>query len=218
MMLFVSNDGALRSAGGVDPKAGFDIHPTRLRLLQVATRLFQQRGYHAVGLAEILALSETPKGSLYHHFPRGKPELAEACITRIAASTLAALDEASAEGTDIIGFLRQLGEEAAAWLERTDWRDGSLLAVIGQEQGGDDSALADAVRIAYQRIEMRLAKWLMLEGVAVARARDIAATIIAAHEGAMLLARCRRDTAPVVLVTDILCAMVDRGSIGAVND
>lgn len=211
MMLFVSTDGALRAQAPGMSKPQEDVHPTRLRLLQVATRLFQQRGYHAVGLAEILALSETPKGSLYHHFPGGKPELAEACITRIAASTLAALDDASASGADIIGFLRQLGAESSAWLEKTDWRDGSLLAVIGQEQGGDESTLADAVRIAYQRIEMRLAKWLMLEGVAVARARDIAATIIAAHEGAMLLARCRRDTAPVTLTTQMLCAMVERG-------
>ena len=211
MMLFVSTEGAPKSA---PPNSAGDapaIHPTRLRLLQVATRLFQQRGYHAVGLAEILALSETPKGSLYHHFPGGKQELAEACITRVAASTLAALDDASESGTDIIGFLQQLGKESSAWLERTDWRDGSLLAVIGQEQGGDNSPLADAVRIAYQRIEMRLAKWLMLEGVTVARARDIAAAIIAAHEGAMLLARCRRDTAPVALVIAMLCAMVERG-------
>lgn len=211
MMLFVSNDGVVRAATAGAAAANSGGHPTRLRLLQVATRLFQQRGYHAVGLAEILALSETPKGSLYHHFPGGKPELAEACITRIAASTLSALDEASNSGTDIIGFLRQLGAESCVWLERTDWRDGSLLAVIGQEQGGGDTALADAVRIAYQRIEMRLAKWLMLEGIAVARSRDIAATIIAAIEGAMLLARCRRDTAPVALTTDMLCAMVERG-------
>jgi TetR/AcrR family transcriptional repressor of lmrAB and yxaGH operons len=211
MMLFVSNDGVLRAPPASGVTEAVAVHPTRLRLLQVATRLFQQRGYHAVGLAEILALSETPKGSLYHHFPGGKQELAEACITRIAASTMAALDEASASGTDIIGFLRQLGAESCAWLERTDWRDGSLLAVIGQEQGGGNGPLADAVRIAYQRIEMRLAKWLMLEGIAVARARDIAATIIAAHEGAMLLARCRRDTAPVALTTDMLCAMVELG-------
>lgn len=211
MMLFVSTEGVVRSASAAAPPPAEAVHPTRLRLLQVATRLFQQRGYHAVGLAEILLLSETPKGSLYHHFPGGKPELAEACITRIAASTLAALEQASATGTDIIGFLRQLGAETSAWLERTDWRDGSLLAVIGQEQGGEDGTLADAVRIAYQRIELRLAKWLMLEGIAGARARDIAATIIAAHEGAMLLARSRRDTSPVALVTDMLCAMVERG-------
>jgi TetR/AcrR family transcriptional repressor of lmrAB and yxaGH operons len=212
MLEFLTTENAFSTTARGQPDARAPtIHPTRLRLLQVATRLFQQRGYHAVGLAEILLLSETPKGSLYHHFPGGKQELAEACITRIAASTLDALDHAAASGADIIGFLRQLGSETSAWLERTDWRDGSLLAVIGQEQGGEQGPLADAVRFAYQRIEMRLAKWLMLEGVAVARARDIAATIIASQEGAMLLARSRRDTAPVQLVTDMLCAMVERG-------
>jgi len=86
-----------------------------------------------------------------------------------------------------------------------------LLAIIGQEEGGANSALSQAVRIAYQRIEMRLAKWLMLEGVAVARAREIAATIIAAHEGALVLARSRRDTAPLTLVSDMLRVLVERG-------
>lgn len=187
------------------------IHPTRLRLIAVATRLFQQRGYHAVGLAEILALAEAPKGSLYHHFPAGKRELAEACIAGNADASIAALDQAAQSGMDIVAFLRTLSEQSAIWLERTDWLDGSLLAVIGQGQGGESGALADAVRIAYQRIEMRLAKWLMLEGVAVARARDIAATIIAAQEGALVLARCRRDGAPLALVATMLCDMVERG-------
>jgi len=187
------------------------MHPTRLRLISVATRLFQQRGYHAIGLAEILALSETPKGSLYHHFPGGKPELAEACVTRIAESSLRAIDQLSNNGLDIIGFLRNLSDVTAQWLQRTDWLDGSLLAVIGQEQGGAEGPLSEAVRIAYQRIEMRLARWLMAEGVAVARARDMAATIIAAQEGALVLARSRHDAAPVALVTDMLCVMVERG-------
>lgn len=187
------------------------MHPTRLRLISVATRLFQQRGYHAIGLAEILALSETPKGSLYHHFPGGKPELAEACVTRIAESSLRAIDQLSNNGLDIIGFLRNLSDVTAQWLQRTDWLDGSLLAVIGQEQGGAEGPLSEAVRIAYQRIEMRLARWLMAEGVAVARARDMAATIIAAQEGALVLARSRHDAAPVALVTDMLCMMVERG-------
>lgn len=197
------------TSGGGDPSS--DMHPTRLRLIMVATRLFQQRGYHAIGLSEILALSETPKGSLYHHFPGGKQELAEACINRNAESSLAALDRVSATGLDIIGFLRNLSDVTAAWLQRTDWLDGSLLAAIGQEQGGASSPLGEAVRIAYQRIEMRLARWLMAEGVAVARARDMAATIIASQEGALVLARSRHDAAPVRLVTDMLCAMVDRG-------
>ena len=210
MLAFLS----AQSASETTPQVGSTerpVHATRARLVLVATRLFQQRGYHAIGLAEILALSETPKGSLYHHFPGGKSELAEACIARIANATLTALDEAAASGIDIVGFLETLAQETSTWLDRTDWRDGSLLAIIGQEEGGANSALSQAVRIAYQRIEMRLAKWLMLEGVAVARAREIAATIIAAHEGALVLARSRRDTAPLTLVSDMLRVLVERG-------
>jgi TetR/AcrR family transcriptional repressor of lmrAB and yxaGH operons len=207
MLAFLLDPAALSGAGN----GASDMHPTRLRLISVATRLFQQRGYHAIGLAEILALSETPKGSLYHHFPGGKPELAMACVTRIADSSLHAIDQLSASGLDIIGFLRNLSDVTAAWLQRTDWLDGSLLAVIGQEQGGAAGPLSEAVRIAYQRIEMRLARWLMAEGVAVVRARDMAATIIAAQEGALVLARSRHDATPVTLVTDMLCVMVERG-------
>lgn len=208
---------AFLSAHPVDPtRSGSTavarpIHATRTRLLLVASQLFQQRGYHATGLAEILLLSETPKGSLYHHFPGGKSELAEACVTRIADGTVAAIDQAAESGVDIIGFLQTLARETAEWLKRTEWLDGSLLAVIGQEEGGSDSALSEAVRIAYQRIEMRLTKWLMNEGIMAARARDIAATIIASHEGALVLSRSRRDAAPVKLVANMLCMLVERG-------
>src|SRR3989344_5384298 len=167
MLAFLLDPAAL--SGPADGAS--DMHPTRQRLISVATRLFQQRGYHAIGLAEILALSETPKGSLYHHFPGGKPELAEACVTRIAESSLAAIDRLSGSGLDMIGFLRRLAEGTAAWLQRTAWTHGR----------------------------------------GVPRARDMAATIIAAQEGALVLARSRHDAAPVTLVTDMLCTMVDRG-------
>lgn len=49
---------------------------TRDRLVQAATRLFRQRGYDGTGLTEILTEAGVPKGSLYHHFPEGKADLA----------------------------------------------------------------------------------------------------------------------------------------------
>lgn len=49
---------------------------TREKLAWTAAKLFQERGYHGVGLNEILAAAELPKGSLYHHFPNGKSDLA----------------------------------------------------------------------------------------------------------------------------------------------
>ena len=41
----------------------------RERLLDTAADLFAQRGYHAVGINEIIAKSETAKATFYHHFP-----------------------------------------------------------------------------------------------------------------------------------------------------
>lgn len=49
---------------------------SRDKLAWTAAKLFQERGYDGVGLNEILVAAELPKGSLYHHFPNGKPDLA----------------------------------------------------------------------------------------------------------------------------------------------
>ena len=55
--------------------------PTKDRLILSAATLFRTRGYHGVGLADLLADAKAPKGSLYHHFPNGKSDLAMAAAT-----------------------------------------------------------------------------------------------------------------------------------------
>jgi len=42
---------------------------TRAHILEVGRGLTAQRGYTAVGLAELLKTAEVPKGSFYHFFP-----------------------------------------------------------------------------------------------------------------------------------------------------
>lgn len=180
------------------------LHPTRLRLVQVAARLFQQRGLNGVGVTEILSEAGVPKGSLYHHFPGGKPELAQAAIAWVADEAIAGIERGVAAGIGVAGYIGKLARDSAQWLEKTNFRDGSLLAVIGQEEAAAAGPIGDAVKVAYQRIELRLAKWMMAEGLSLAAARDQAATAIAAMEGALVLARARRDTAPLKLVAGLL--------------
>lgn len=50
--------------------------PTKDRLIRAAAQLFRVRGYHGVGLNDLLEAADAPKGSLYHHFPNGKSDLA----------------------------------------------------------------------------------------------------------------------------------------------
>jgi TetR/AcrR family transcriptional repressor of nem operon len=43
-------------------------HVTKQRLLDAGLALMLERGYHAIGVQDVLAATGTPKGSFYHHF------------------------------------------------------------------------------------------------------------------------------------------------------
>ncbi|MCE8006505.1 TetR/AcrR family transcriptional regulator [Aestuariivita sp.] len=55
--------------------------PTKDRLIRSAAHLFRRHGYNGVGLNDLLDQASAPKGSLYHHFPNGKSDLAIAAAT-----------------------------------------------------------------------------------------------------------------------------------------
>ncbi|MDT4998837.1 MAG: TetR/AcrR family transcriptional regulator, lmrAB and yxaGH operons repressor, partial [Mycobacterium sp.] len=69
---------------------------SRVALIESAATLFRRQGYAATGINQILAAADVKAGSLYHHFPDGKAELAAAVvdgaggdITRLLLSVLA---------------------------------------------------------------------------------------------------------------------------------
>ena len=51
--------------------------PTRERILYASAERFRRQGYSGTGLKEIVMAADAPFGSLYHHFPGGKHQLAE---------------------------------------------------------------------------------------------------------------------------------------------
>ena len=73
--------------------------PTKERLIHAAARLFHTQGYNGVGMNEILAEAKAPKGSLYHHFPAGKSDLAVAAATWASDGMLRTM-AASFEGAE----------------------------------------------------------------------------------------------------------------------
>ncbi|MEL7150132.1 MAG: TetR/AcrR family transcriptional regulator [Pseudomonadota bacterium] len=67
---------------------------TREKLAWTAAKLFQEKGYHGAGLAEILKATGLPKGSLYHHFPNGKSDLALEAAALAHRETTRIIDDA----------------------------------------------------------------------------------------------------------------------------
>jgi AcrR family transcriptional regulator len=78
---------------------------TRAHLIEVATRLFAERGYDGTSVEAVLADSGVSRGSLYHHF-RGKDALFWAVLEGVAAHVGQQMMDAERDAPDPVAALR----------------------------------------------------------------------------------------------------------------
>src|ERR671936_2938687 len=72
---------------------------TPARILDIAERLVQSRGFNGYSYADVAAELGITKASLHYHFA-GKAELGQALVERYAARFAAALETVDAAGGD----------------------------------------------------------------------------------------------------------------------
>ena len=187
---------------------------TRERILATASGLFQRQGYHATGLNQVLAEGKAPKGSLYFHFPRGKEQLAAEAITAGAHEVRDELRDALDAASGPVAGLAAVAEFLGARLVATGFRAGSPIATVALDIAAESEPIRVACAAAYAlwgtEIAERFAGW----GVPADRRGPLATMVIAAIEGALLLARVRQEVAPLHEVADVLGNLV-RGECGA---
>lgn len=162
---------------------------TRDRLLAVALLRFRQRGYHGVGINEILAEAQAPKGSLYHHFPGGKPQLAREVIERVTQGLLEWLGEGGAPLHDRV---LKTGGRIAQWMRETAPGDGptgcALLAGFATDLDTEPEVREAASR-AYGQLSERLRQGLVQDGWPPARAATQSLIVLSLLEGSGLIAQ-----------------------------
>jgi len=64
---------------------------SRSSMVRSAASLIRSRGVSATSFSEVLADSGAPRGSIYHHFPEGKRQLAQGAIQWTSERVLAHL-------------------------------------------------------------------------------------------------------------------------------
>ncbi len=180
---------------------------TSIRILDVAERLVQTRGFNAFSYADISRALHITKASLHYHFPT-KAKLGERLIERYRVAFLAALD-------DIDGSCREAGAKLRAYagiyinvLERNRM---CLCGMLAADYATLPKAMKDEVRRFFDANETwlvevvesgRVNKEIAFSGSAVEAAR----LLVAALEGAMLLARSHGDPARLRSAADQLLA------------
>lgn len=183
--------------------------PTRDRILHAAKQLFQQRGYYAVGTAEILEVSQAPKGSMYHHFPEGKEQIAIEVVNSIRDDVLEAMRGLQAKGMSAADSARTLAKGMAQWLKDSNYREGTMLASTTVGAVPDLPKLHAAIKGAFDEWRDHIVNSLIREGWSKPAATTMTHTLLAGVEGAMILARVDRDARVVVKVADTLAAMIE---------
>lgn len=180
---------------------------SRDAFLKSTAELLRRRGYAATGLNEIVARSGAPKGSLYFHFPGGKEQLAAAAMTRSGELLGGAMAAVLASHDDVGAALASLVDALAAGLEASGYRDGCPIATVALETAGNSQELTAVAGLAFDSWLEVLSARLEASGLSGAAAERRALLVLSAIEGALLLARVRRDLSPLLAVREELVTL-----------
>ncbi len=166
-------------------------------MVRGAAQLLRERGYTGTGFREVIELTGAPRGSIYHHFPGGKAELAGEAVEYVGSLARTVIDDSLADG-DPIGALRAFVELWRADFERSGYRAGCPILAIAVENHDEAPELLDAADRAFGQWETAFAGALRRAGVGRARAARLASLVVAAVEGAIVVSRARRDPQPLL--------------------
>ena len=167
---------------------------SKRRMIESAAVLFREQGYSGTGFRDVIEHSGAPRGSIYHHFPGGKSELAAETM-RYAGEVVAGRMARATRDGDPVGALHGYLDWWQHTLESTGFRAGCPVLAVAVETH-DDSAVADAAAAVFTLWESMFAATLRDAGVSRARAASLATLTVAAIEGAVVLCRAERTTQP----------------------
>lgn len=167
-------------------------------LVRAAMRLFRQQGYASTGLQQILADSGAPKGSLYYYFPDGKEALGRAAVDLAGELMSEMLSDLAERHKQPKAFVKALCEVMAGWMEESEFRSGDPIATTMLETAPHSPALTEAGLRAIDRWIEIVASVFANTGLSPREAKVRAQLLIATVEGALLLARIRQSTRPIL--------------------
>jgi TetR/AcrR family transcriptional regulator, lmrAB and yxaGH operons repressor len=163
---------------------------TRRRFVDTTAGLLHQHGYAGTSLNGILAASGAPRGSLYYHFPGGKDQLVQEATSNSVATVTEFLRDCFAPDRDPVVAVRRYAAEAARELSESGYVFGCPVAPLILD--AIDEELARICREAVDVWQGIVAARLRSAGLGE-RADSFASLVVSAVEGALVVARARRD-------------------------
>lgn len=167
------------------------------KMIERAAVLLATKGLQGTSFSEVLEASGAPRGSLYHHFPGGKDELVldalDAAGERALNYLVALKGKPAIEvATAFVGLWRMVLEKS---------KFGAGCAVVAVTVATEQPELIERAALVFRGWRVRLAELLAEGGLSPNQAASAAASLIAACEGGVIMARAERAFEPFDLAT-----------------
>jgi AcrR family transcriptional regulator len=183
---------------------------TKDRIVTTSAELFRRQGYTGTGLKQIVAEASAPFGSIYHFFPGGKEQLGAETIRWSGAMYGQLLPAVFDPAPDPVTAVRNFFAGAAEHLVESGYADACPIATVALEVSSSSEPLREACADVFDGWIDAATERLAGEGIETARARELAIGMVAALEGAFVLARALRSTEPLAVAGELTADAVQR--------
>ena len=183
---------------------------SRADMVRSAASLIRARGVSATSFSEVLEDSGAPRGSIYHHFPQGKEQLAGDAIKWTSERVLAHQRECQAKTP--AGVLECFIDMWRQVVIASNGTAGCVVAGVAVDTMPDAEDLMRLVKATFQSWIELLADQLRRAGLHEDRAGSVAVATLAGMEGALILCRAERSVRPLEAVAVELKRLVAASS------
>jgi TetR/AcrR family transcriptional repressor of lmrAB and yxaGH operons len=169
---------------------------SKTRIIRAALDLLSQSGLSGVGINQVVAASNAPRGSLYHFFPGGKLELATVALEEDERAVGQWFQGIFGQREPIAKKVESLFAGAAATVEAGAFNKSCPVGAVTLDIDAD----SERMRVVCHKI---FAAWQEviaagLDEVPEAERRGAAELILATLEGALILARAQASKDPLL--------------------
>lgn len=178
------------------------------RILEAAIALLRQAGLAGAGVNQILALSRTPKGSLYHYFPGGKEQIIQEALTLYATRVAKAFEHVLSGQQAPADKVRALFRFVADRFEDASFERSCAVGAVVLDLDAESAVLRAAAAAAFDAWRSVIARHL--EAMGAAQSKALAGVMLSTIEGAYVRGRAERSGQAFIEAGEMLATLVRR--------
>ena len=184
-------------------------------MVRSAAQLIRRKGVSGTGLRDVVADADAPRGSLQHYFPGGKDQLVGEALLFMGGvagrRVRRALEATPPPGPG--GLFALIVDDWRSEFLAQGFDGGCPLVAAAADVAAGSDELRAVIGRAFEEWQESLASSLEVTGVPGPRATALAVLAISALEGAVVLARVRRDVGPLDVVVEELAPLLDEAVV-----